>query len=246
MAADLKHAFTGRHLVNRRLTGPTSNKDTRHQEIAIEGTPVEYLPGDALGANPSNDPALVDRILRAIGATGNEPVTTADGVSLPVGQALSTIYNLTTPSRRLLELMAARGATTLAPLLDKANAEQLKHYVSGWNDTHDVLDVLEDYPHARLSADELVETLRKTLPRLYSVASSPKVQHRLRDQARDVWAWLEDGAEIFVCGDKERMASDVDRELHRIVEVEGGKSPEDAHASIDALKQTKRYKRDVY
>ena len=35
------------------------------------------------------------------------------------------------------------------------------------------------------------------------------VQHRMREQARDIWAWLEDGAEFFVCGDKERMAADV-------------------------------------
>ncbi len=40
------------------------------------------------------------------------------------------------------------------------------------------------------------------------------VQHRMREQARDIWAWLENGAEFFVCGDKERMAADVDRELH--------------------------------
>jgi sulfite reductase (NADPH) flavoprotein alpha-component len=72
------------------------------------------------------------------------------------------------------------------------------------------------------------------------------VQHRMREHARDIWAWLEDGAEFFVCGDKERMAADVDRELHHIVETEGGKTPEEAHAYVDALRTSKRYKRDVY
>jgi sulfite reductase (NADPH) flavoprotein alpha-component len=72
------------------------------------------------------------------------------------------------------------------------------------------------------------------------------VQHRMREQARDIWAWLEDGAEFFVCGDKDRMASDVDAELHRIVEVEGGRSEDDAKAYVQNLKATKRYKRDVY
>src|SRR5262249_2608000 len=42
------------------------------------------------------------------------------------------------------------------------------------------------------------------------------VQHRLCEHARDVWRWLEEGAEFFVCGDKDRMAADVDATLHEI------------------------------
>jgi sulfite reductase (NADPH) flavoprotein alpha-component len=68
----------------------------------------------------------------------------------------------------------------------------------------------------------------------------------MREQARDLWAWLEDGAEFFVCGDKERMAADVDRELHAIAETHGGLSPEHAHHYVEHLRSTKRYKRDVY
>jgi sulfite reductase (NADPH) flavoprotein alpha-component len=68
----------------------------------------------------------------------------------------------------------------------------------------------------------------------------------VREQARDIWAWLEDGAELFVCGDKTRMAADVDAELHRVVEAAGGKSPDAARAYVQALKDQKRYKRDVY
>ncbi len=72
------------------------------------------------------------------------------------------------------------------------------------------------------------------------------VQHRMREQARDIYAWLEDGAEFFVCGDKERMAADVDLELHRIVETIGGKTPDQAKEYVEGLRKTKRYKRDVY
>ena len=77
-------------------------------------------------------------------------------------------------------------------------------------------------------------------------AAKVYVQHRMREQARDVWAWLEDGAEFFVCGDKERMAADVDRELHTIVETAGGRSADQAHEYVEEMRQTKRYKRDVY
>jgi len=72
------------------------------------------------------------------------------------------------------------------------------------------------------------------------------VQHRMREHAADVWAWLEEGAEMFVCGDKERMAADVDAELHRIVETEGDKTPDQAKEYVEDLRKTKRYKRDVY
>ena len=72
------------------------------------------------------------------------------------------------------------------------------------------------------------------------------VQHRMREQARDIWDWLEAGAEFFVCGDKERMAADVDREFWHIAETVGGKTPEQAREYFERLKQDKRYQRDVY
>jgi sulfite reductase (NADPH) flavoprotein alpha-component len=68
----------------------------------------------------------------------------------------------------------------------------------------------------------------------------------MREQAHDIWDWLENGAELFVCGDKEHMAADVDRELHRIAETIGGKTPEHAAEYVENLRKTKRYKRDVY
>jgi sulfite reductase (NADPH) flavoprotein alpha-component len=375
--SDLKLPIRGRHLVNRRLTGSGSEKDTRHHEIAIDTPGAEYLPGDALGIHPRNSPALVDAVLVSQGLIGDEPVG-AGAAAMPLRRFLSDVANLTTPSRRLLEVLAARGAADLAPLLDRANAERLKHYLSGWNEAHDVLDLLEAWPGIRLTASELADSVRKAVPRLYSIASSLKahpaqvdllvvsvrypirgrlregvcstwladrwpigepadmylqnqqkhfampadpavpmimigpgtglapfrafieerralgapgrnwlffgeqrrttdffyedeltgyardgflrldvafsrdqaqkvyVQHRLREQARDVWAWLEDGAEIFVCGDKERMAADVDRELHTVVETAGARSPEQAAAYVENLRRTKRYKRDVY
>ncbi len=72
------------------------------------------------------------------------------------------------------------------------------------------------------------------------------VQHRMLEEAAEIWRWLEEGAHFFVCGDAARMAKDVDVALHQIVEKEGGKSPEEAAAYIETLKKEKRYKRDVY
>ncbi len=72
------------------------------------------------------------------------------------------------------------------------------------------------------------------------------VQHRMLENARELWTWLEEGAHFYVCGDASRMAKDVDEALHKVIETGGGKSPDDAKAYIAQLKSEKRYQRDVY
>lgn len=72
------------------------------------------------------------------------------------------------------------------------------------------------------------------------------VQHAMKNEAAGIWAWLEQGAIVYVCGDASRMAADVDRALHEIIASEGGLSAEQAAAYVEALRQSKRYRRDVY
>jgi sulfite reductase (NADPH) flavoprotein alpha-component len=72
------------------------------------------------------------------------------------------------------------------------------------------------------------------------------VQHKMLESGAELWAWLEQGAIFYVCGDASRMANDVDKALHTIIEKEGGKTPEEAVAYMQALKDAKRYRRDVY
>ena len=72
------------------------------------------------------------------------------------------------------------------------------------------------------------------------------VQHRLLENSKEVYAWLQEGAHFFVCGDAARMAKDVDVALLQIIEKEGALSPESAAEYIEALRKEKRYKRDVY
>ena len=72
------------------------------------------------------------------------------------------------------------------------------------------------------------------------------VQHRMLEQAAELWAWLEDGAHLYVCGDAERMARDVDRGLAYIVAKEGGIEPAAARAYLTRLAAEGRYQRDIY
>ncbi len=72
------------------------------------------------------------------------------------------------------------------------------------------------------------------------------VQDRMLENAKDLYAWLQEGAVFYVCGDATRMAVDVDKALHTIVEKEGDMSGDDAAAYVKQLKSEKRYLRDVY
>lgn len=72
------------------------------------------------------------------------------------------------------------------------------------------------------------------------------VQHKLLENSAEIYAWLEQGAIVYVCGDASRMAVDVDKALHGIIEKEGGKTSEEVVAYMAAFKDAKRYRRDVY
>ncbi|MEW6160712.1 MAG: sulfite reductase subunit alpha, partial [Verrucomicrobiota bacterium] len=72
------------------------------------------------------------------------------------------------------------------------------------------------------------------------------VQHRLLENARELFSWLDDGAHLYVCGDASRMAKDVHEALHQVVERGGGRTREQAAEYVTALQREKRYQRDVY
>jgi len=72
------------------------------------------------------------------------------------------------------------------------------------------------------------------------------VQHRLREAGGEIWDWLQDGAYLYLCGDAERMAPDVDAALCAIAEQHGALSKEAAVEFIAHLRTLKRYRRDVY
>jgi sulfite reductase (NADPH) flavoprotein alpha-component len=72
------------------------------------------------------------------------------------------------------------------------------------------------------------------------------VQDRMREVGRDLWSWLADGANIYVCGDAKQMAKDVERALVDIVAQCGARKTEEAIAFVADLKKSGRYQQDVY
>ena len=72
------------------------------------------------------------------------------------------------------------------------------------------------------------------------------VQHRMIEQGAEIYRWLEQGAHIYVCGDANHMAKDVQDALVHIVIEHGAKSDEQAEQYISDLRRAKRYQKDVY
>jgi sulfite reductase (NADPH) flavoprotein alpha-component len=72
------------------------------------------------------------------------------------------------------------------------------------------------------------------------------VQDRMRENAAELWNWIQNGANFYVCGDAKRMAKDVDQTLHDIIAGQGRMDVAAAADYVKQMKKDKRYQRDVY
>ena len=353
-----------------RLNKPGSGKETWHVEIDLAGSGIEYVVGDSFGLFPTNHPALVDAVIRAIDAPPDFPIggrtlrqVLIDGVSLaPAPDMLFQLISYLTGGARR----------------QKAKALAAGEDPDGDAVSLDVLAALEKFPGIRPDPEAFIESLDPLQPRLYSISCSPRtnpgrvaltvdavryalngrerlgtastyladrlrpgdkirayiqrahgfglpvdpsvpiimvgpgtgiapfraflhermatkapgrnwlffghqhsnydffyedeltgmkaagvltrlslawsrdaaekfyVQDRMRDVGRDLWAWLADGAHLYVCGDAKRMAKDVERALVDIVAQHGARTTDEAIAFVADLKKRGRFQQDVY
>ncbi len=366
--------FPGKMVINRRLNEGNRNKETRHHEISLAGSGLTFEPGDSMAVCASNDPPLVEEIIRALGATGDEIVPAGKNETAPLRQALLRNYSITTPTPKFLKAIVERASA--APLLEELLRPDHKHDLQVYLWGMEAIDFLLQHPSAKFTPEEFVGLLTKLQPRLYSVASCLRVfpesvhfivdviryeshgrlrkgvastflaercndqpvpvfpsvakhfhlpeadadiimvgpgtgiapfraflqerravgargrnwlffgaqrssydyyygeefeelkkqnilthlhcafsrdrehkvyvQHRMQENAAELWRWLDAGAYFYVCGDALKMAKDVDAALRTIVQEQSGRSPEEAQAYVEQMKADKRYKRDVY
>jgi len=365
-AASRERPFDAEMLSNQKITGNGSSKDVRHIELDLEGSGLNYLPGDSLGVVPQNSPELVEKLLESLSLDGGQHVTVA-GQELPLSDALTQCKEVTVLSKPFLDAVATRNSAMQKIV---SHRDELSHLMK----THQVIDIVSDYKTA-WEAQEFVDALRKLTPRLYSIASSPDanpdeahltvalvkyeqfgrthwgsasnflnagpdsvpvyvekndhfrlpadgdtpiimigagtgvapyrafvehrrehghggdnwlifgdrnfssdflyqiewlryrkegslkyldvafsrdqqhkvyVQHRVLEQAQRIYSWLERGAHIYVCGDADRMAVDVNKALLAVLRSEGNLSEEHAADYLSQLKSEHRYQRDVY
>jgi len=359
---------------NQRITARDATRDVRHLELSLAGSGLEYEPGDALGVWHENPREIVDRVLAALHASGDEQVD-ADGQRRTLREWLTTSREITRLTRPFVaQLAELAGDASLAAVLEPAQPEALRRTLKDLQ----LVDVLQRHP-AAWEPSKLVSALRPLAPRLYSIASSQEVvgeeahltvavvdyqhdrqrrlgaasahlagldgagararvfiepnerfhlpadtsrdvimvgpgtgvapfrgflqhreaqgasgrhwlffgarhlqseflyqlewqaavkkgllnrldlafsrdrsiareyvQDRMRRVGRDLYAWLENGAYLYVCGDAERMAPDVNAALVDVVATHGGLDREGAEAYVRRLADERRYLRDVY
>ena len=113
-----------------------------------------------------------------------------------------------------------------------------------FGDQHQACDFLYRDPLQQYVASGLLSRLDTAFSR--DGEQKVYVQDRMREQAADLWRWLEHGACFYVCGDASRMAADVDRALREVICEAGGLTPDAANEYVQTMAAEGRYARDVY
>jgi sulfite reductase (NADPH) flavoprotein alpha-component len=154
------------------LSGPGSAKDVRHVVFELSDPAMRYEPGDALGVYPRNDPLLVEELLQFLRATGEENLAWGGGVSGTLRDALLTHFEITRIPAALLDYFArVSGDAELGRVISpEANGDRSR-YLFG----REIIDLFIAFPSVQPTPAEFLGMLRKLQPRLYSIASSPRL-----------------------------------------------------------------------
>ncbi|WP_018898057.1 sulfite reductase subunit alpha [Rhizobium sp. 2MFCol3.1] len=153
--------------VNRVLSGTRSAKEIRHFEFDLGDSGLAYEAGDALGVMPVNNTALVSAILERLGAHTEAAVS---GLARPLGQELTTSFEISTPSREFIaEIERRAGHEELSHILRHGDKEALENWLWG----KDSLDLLQLLPERAMNAADFVGLLKPLQHRAYSISSSP-------------------------------------------------------------------------
>jgi sulfite reductase (NADPH) flavoprotein alpha-component len=152
------------------LNAEGADKDTRAIALALGNSGLTYEVGDSLGVWPTNNPEEVELLLSILRAKGSKEVT-LDGQTLTARDALTAKVNLREPTAELFALMAEHATLDF-------EAQRLTHLAADDSRAaeygiHDVFDTLVKFRSARPPVAQVVRTLARLQPRLYSIASSP-------------------------------------------------------------------------
>ena len=154
-------------LVNRLMT-EGSDKETRHFELCLKDSGMDYLPGDSLGVLPTNCPEVIAALLEAAGLTGQEQVEVGE-TSMSLSEALLNHFACTVLSKmQIKKFNQIAQSEKLGELLDVANKEALIEYMWG----RELIDLFLEFPQSEMDAQTFISLLKPMAPRLYSIASS--------------------------------------------------------------------------
>ncbi|MEM6912249.1 MAG: assimilatory sulfite reductase (NADPH) flavoprotein subunit [Verrucomicrobiota bacterium] len=168
---DKKNPFSSNVLRNFDLNKAGAFKETRHVELSLAGSGLEYEVGDALGLFPQNCAETVEEILANLPFNTKDEVEAHNGEFVPLKEALLRLYDIRTLNKKFLEKWSERaGSPYLRSLVQAGTKEEIDDFCWG----RELIDLVLEYPADFKNGDEFVSLLRKLQPRLYSIASSLK------------------------------------------------------------------------
>ena len=154
-----------------KITGLGSGKDVYHLELSLQGSGLEYHPGDALGVWAHNRHELVTEVLGALGIEAEAEVM-LDGHRHTAHELLTRRRELTRLSADTVQAYAVLSQNAqLQAKLEQLDEEQLREFI----EQRQFADLVREFPvdgAARISATDLLDLLRPLAPRSYSIASS--------------------------------------------------------------------------
>lgn len=163
--------YLSKVLINDRLTGPESEKETIHIELALEEG-MTYTPGDAVGIIPTNREEAVAGVLKALGFKGDERVLDHYKVEISLHEALTTRLGIGKLARgsvnQYAKLCGEDIPAGLKVLLGQENKALAEEYVWG----REFVDLVTEFPGIVKQPQELFNILQRLTPRMYSIASS--------------------------------------------------------------------------
>ncbi|MEC2077773.1 sulfite reductase subunit alpha [Metabacillus fastidiosus] len=168
------------------------------------------------------------------------------GDTLPVFIQLNKHFKL--PESEEIDIIMVGPGTGIAPFRSFIQ-ERAVNRVSGrswlfFGDQHSEKDFLYEAELEKYQKEGILTKLDTAFSR--DTEKKVYVQHKMLENSKELYQWLQDGAHFYVCGDKEKMAKDVHETLITIIEQEGNISREEAEAQLTAMQKEKRYQRDVY
>lgn len=164
-----KRPFPAPMSFRKQLNLSPSDRDTRHVELNLDGSDLEYEVGDAIATFPKNDAGLVDEILSILPFNTAVSVTVPDGSKKPLRDALREDYSIRSIPKSLLKKWQP---LTHHPYLNAVidDDKALNEIIEG----REIVDLLYEFPADFKTGQDFVNLLRRLQPRLYSIASSPK------------------------------------------------------------------------
>mgnify|MGYP005990085651 CR=1 FL=1 len=158
--------FSASLLTSQKITGTESAKDVRHIEIDLAGSDLHYTAGDALGVWFKNDQQMVDELINKLGLDAAKEVTLGDK-TLSLKDALIEEFELTGTHPAFVE-----GYATLTENKQLLELAEDKNACRDFANNNQIVDVVTAEGNENVTAENFIALLRRSSPRLYSIASS--------------------------------------------------------------------------